>query len=304
MTVQDILVYLGDMKIIILGVASLIILLIGFWLFNSYIYNAKQPTWQAGDNASITGTVLFVDRNQIASDGPLVFTVEASDGSLEIVAVPSFGAPLCAAAIAIETAFAVEVGDEVLVRGTRMGDGSITPCDDPNHTVERLQATTVIPNTFTGVLSDDVSGMQMNYRDRGEGYYIVMVSDEAISGAVYAVHLYEHTSYLAFEAGEASEIPPRIMIETFAVTPGTDVQKWLQSEQYPGNVTLESESELLNYGDNEFAVSGRDGLYAAKVYAVIQGSYAHIITAEFIAEDDQLVKDVENMLATMTWTAR
>lgn len=122
------------MKNILLSISVLAIIgIIGFWLFNSYIYNEKQSDIQPGDDSTISGTVLAVDTEQAAVDGPVLITVEENDGDLVTVAVPTMGINLCEAADNIENVFNLRVGDTISVNGSYDTSGNVVPCESADH---------------------------------------------------------------------------------------------------------------------------------------------------------------------------
>ena len=80
-----------------------------------------------------SGVVLSVDREAIAYDGPAYVTIDATDGSRVVVAVPSMGLNLCAAHEAILDVYTLTPGVKVEVRGALGEDGYVTPCQSAEH---------------------------------------------------------------------------------------------------------------------------------------------------------------------------
>ncbi len=87
-------------------------------------------------SVTVAGAVEEVDTSQISVDGPYIISVETNDGTTEILEVPSMGSQLCAARTTIGSAFELEAGQEVSVRGARNSDGAIVPCDSVDHYVQ------------------------------------------------------------------------------------------------------------------------------------------------------------------------
>lgn len=85
--------------------------------------------------AMVSGTVVEVDKDQIAFDGPYRFVVESANGTRSTVAVPSMGLQLCAAykANALLDVNTIKVGDTIEVAGSLSEDGSIVPCESETH---------------------------------------------------------------------------------------------------------------------------------------------------------------------------
>lgn len=77
---------------------------------------------------TFTGEVIAIDMSQTSIDGPVILTLEASDGTLTNVAIPTEGFENCPAAPNIANVYALADGDIVEVRGERSTSGSIAPC--------------------------------------------------------------------------------------------------------------------------------------------------------------------------------
>lgn len=121
------------MKKIVVVAGALIVLLVGFFVFNSYIYNAKQAEFIPGETVVREGQALAVDTGAAAVDGPVLITLESDDGELSTIAVPSMGLPLCDAADSIADVYMIEAGARIEVRGIVDGNGSIVPCESSDH---------------------------------------------------------------------------------------------------------------------------------------------------------------------------
>ncbi len=137
-----------NQKIIYLLVVALV-LVGGFFLFNSYIYQEKQAGFVAGETVERSGRVLAVDTNQVAFDGPALIILEGDGGKLSTIAIPSMGLPLCPAyqSNKIGDVYLLKSGDIIEVRGVVGEDGSIVPCDSPYH---YLQTKGVVVENFEG----------------------------------------------------------------------------------------------------------------------------------------------------------
>lgn len=85
--------------------------------------------------AVVRGTVVEVDKDQIAVDEPYRFVVESADGTRSIIAVPSMGLQLCAAYTAgtLKDVNTISVGNEIEVAGSVGEGGVIIPCDSKAH---------------------------------------------------------------------------------------------------------------------------------------------------------------------------
>lgn len=125
--------------LIVLGVIILII--IGYFLF------ASEPTPEVNleeeeqveeveevqQSQTVEGTVISINRDQVAADGPTVLIVEEDSGDTATITVPSMGLPFCVAQENIADVFALEEGQRVEVRGNVDSEGAITPCESEDH---------------------------------------------------------------------------------------------------------------------------------------------------------------------------
>lgn len=136
-------------KTVIYIVLAVVILIGGYFLFNSYIYREKQADYVAGQTVERSGRVLSVDTDQVAFDGPALVTLEGDEGELSTIALPSMGLPLCLAFQNnnIGDVYLLKSGDMIEVRGTVGEDGSIVPCESGEHYL-RMQG--IVVNNFEG----------------------------------------------------------------------------------------------------------------------------------------------------------
>ena len=81
------------------------------------------------------GKILTIDTEKAAVDGPVLITIESQDGKRDVIAVPSFGLPICAGYKAgrITNVYALKIGDEIEVSGSVGEEGVIIPCESSSH---------------------------------------------------------------------------------------------------------------------------------------------------------------------------
>lgn len=98
---------------------------------------SSETTGEVGDTDSqdraVSGTVVSVNLDAIAADGPAVVMIRTQAGVEEEVHVPSFGINLCAASANIADVYALKAGDRVEVNGTVSEEGAIVPCQSAEH---------------------------------------------------------------------------------------------------------------------------------------------------------------------------
>ncbi len=137
------------MKKILTILAVLVLVVLGFYALNTYIYNEKQADFVVGETVSKSGKVLSVDTTQIAFDGPYLLTLESEGGELSTIALPSMRLPMCEAykAKKIGDINLIKVGEMIDVRGEVSEDGSIVPCSSSEH---YLTTTPIVVDDFEG----------------------------------------------------------------------------------------------------------------------------------------------------------
>lgn len=95
-----------------------------------------QPEPDPSTDATATaasGTVVSVNLEQIAFDGPAIIMIETETGAQQEIQVSSFGLLLCPAQESIADVYTLQSGDEVEVRGAVSAEGAIVPCESEDH---------------------------------------------------------------------------------------------------------------------------------------------------------------------------
>lgn len=85
-----------------------------------------------GETVFLEGTVMSINTDDVALDGPSLITVNTTEGE-RVVAVPSMGINLCAAKDDIADVFTISLGDTVSVSGEPDEEGRVVPCVDASH---------------------------------------------------------------------------------------------------------------------------------------------------------------------------
>ncbi len=114
---------------------AIVVLIALFLLIDRFTYRGSQNNLKIGETVCLAGEVIAIDTDQIAFDGPYLFTLESSEGELTTVAIPSMGLPMCEAYKAknIGDVSLIKVGTEMEVMGVVGDDGSVVPCESPEH---------------------------------------------------------------------------------------------------------------------------------------------------------------------------
>jgi heat shock protein HslJ len=136
-------------KTLLISIVALLVLGGLFFALNSYIYKEKQGEVVVGKTVATVGTIVAVNKDQAAFDGPILITLQPKEGGPVMIAVPTMGLPLCPAYQAknIVDVYLLKSGDEIKVRGIVGEDGSIVPCEAADH---YLGSTPVVVDNFEG----------------------------------------------------------------------------------------------------------------------------------------------------------
>lgn len=133
-------------KRIVYFIVGIAVLVGGFFLLNNYIYTEKQgEELDAPNDTPITmseeGTIVSINTDQAAFDGPFLITIKTKTGATSVIALPSMGLPLCPAyqkGSILDIAL-MKVGDRILVRGASSVPGSVIPCESEDHYIRIAQ---------------------------------------------------------------------------------------------------------------------------------------------------------------------
>lgn len=124
----------------IIAIIVLIALAVGgYFLVTRYAPEAEVAGNQegaetaTGEDRALAGPIMEIDSRGIAADGPYLITILTSSNEEATIAIPSMGLPLCAAQGTIADPVSISVGETIEVRGTVEEDGTIVPCESPDH---------------------------------------------------------------------------------------------------------------------------------------------------------------------------
>ena len=127
-------------------IAVVILVLVGaglYYLLTNYTPNPETlselnqevltPEEGVMAEGEVRGTILAVDTEQAAVDGPVLILLQQESGEPAVVAVPSMGLPTCAARANMADAFTLTTGQMIEVKGSVGADGMIVPCESADH---------------------------------------------------------------------------------------------------------------------------------------------------------------------------
>ncbi|HYF29043.1 MAG TPA: hypothetical protein VEA36_01595 [Candidatus Paceibacterota bacterium] len=132
-------------------IAVVILTLVGAGLY--YVLTQYQPNPESASDrqmpgtgslfstdGEVTGTIVLINTEHAAVDGPYVITVRQAGGESAIIAVPSMGLPTCAAREKIADVYALQPGQVVSARGTVGEGGIIIPCESSEHFLSLVES--------------------------------------------------------------------------------------------------------------------------------------------------------------------
>ncbi len=279
----------------ILGYAVLIcfVLVALFFILNAYIYHEKQgdDTEHQGDVETVTleGTVTAVNLDEMMVDGPGRITFKTPVGESFEVALPSMGRLLCAAVDTVASPGNVAIGDIVSVRGNKMEDGKIVPCDDVSHYFR-----------VEGQIQNAEIGIEFPFRKGPNGYVVTTEEAEMNTSPDFVLGYQFMLESDVLEMSNTTtprEGPPVIALRVYKNSAKLWPAVWVT--RHP----LESNIELAMTDPVETAVGGAkaikytvDGLYATNTYVVTNGDFVFIFTGSYIDDSSPMKADLETMI--------
>lgn len=282
------------MKHILLVAGLVVVLVSGSYILYTQLGVSEAEDVDTTDDAARTasGVVTAIDTEAVMLDGPVRITIATSDGA-EVIAVPSMGLPLCAAAAHIADAFAVAVGDQITVTGSVNESYEIVPCESMEHQLE-----------ITSAFVDEQVGYQFNYHKGPDGYVVVPVEQSPSSAAYVAgVTVYPRTAYEEFmRSDDAREGPLAVSVMVYTNTENESAAVW--ALRHP----QESNSELAQDEVREAVVGGAnavayriDGLYPADTYVVAHGGYVYVFSGMYDSADAPIRTEFQFILDTIAF---
>lgn len=239
------------------------------------------------------GVVREVNLDQVAFDGPALITIQTEKDGERVIAVPSMGLPLCAAFSHIADPFALEVGDNVEVKGAEDEEGRIVPCESAEH---YLRA--------EGVVRDTTIGYRFTYPKGPSGYVLVSDTETTHADFVSGVILFDRAEYEEFlRATDAREGPPAMHVRVYENTQNLDAPVWTDRNQNESNVHLafgEPEETTLA-GANAVRYTA-DGLFPTDTYVVASHGYIFVLMGSYFDRESALYKDFQDLVRSFTFT--
>ncbi len=121
------------MKHVTIVVIIAVILVGGFYTFNSYIYNEKQADITVVSDSTDRGEILAIDLAPLAYDGSAIITIKNDEGIPKNIAIPARGFSMCPGFKNVADISSLKVGNKIEVRGEVDSEGVIVPCVSEAH---------------------------------------------------------------------------------------------------------------------------------------------------------------------------
>ena len=246
----------------------------------------SEPEARSSQVMEVHGVATKVDTQAVMLDGPSIITLETSNGPV-VIEVPSMGLPLCAAAASIADPFIVDQGDQVRVRGARVAQGRLLPCEDAMHYLE-----------VTG-FAGDAYGIRIPYRKGPDGYVALEQADG--NGARRSMHLVlrsEHERWVAdVQAGVVREAPPAIQLQVLDNPRRMWSGQWAEAHPEISGVdrAITPAEDVVVGGANAVRLVA-DGLYPEVVYVVAHGQSMYLLSGARPSPESTIYRDFEAMV--------
>lgn len=287
-----------NMRSIIVLIAAAAVILIGFFLFNHYIYTENQSGSEAPVvpvEVVLEGTVRSVDLDAMAADGPGKITFTVAGGETYTVAVPSMGLPLCAAPDAIASVSDIRVGDTVRVAGELNEAGEIVPCASESHylAAERRYV-------------DSTANFSFTYRVGPNGFTLVQdvpSTDSVLGDATSGVMLMETSDAVSMGDRESSEGPPTINVRVYDNADLLTPMAWAEEHQFESNLAIAAndpvETTLADAPAVRYMV---DGLYLTDTIIATANEQLFVLTGSRLDEYSPLISAFEMLVETFSFS--
>lgn len=276
--------------IIVLLVALAIV---GYLAFNQSDAPLSQEESAVTKGAGLfKGTVVAVDLDPVAYDGPALITLRNEEDESIVVAVPSMGLPLCASYENMASPFYIEAGDIVSVKGNVDPLGRIVPCEDSTHYL-----------TATKIIRDETFGYQFSYERNPVGYIAIDENESQDPDFLYGIILFDRNEYEAFQENtDAREGPPAIHVRVYSNSEKMSAFDWPQSNPLASNINLAlaEPSEATIDGANA-AYYVVDGLYPTETYVIAHGQYIYVLSGSYLEKDSNIYKGFQSIIDSFTF---
>lgn len=280
-----------------IGLVVLVLgLLLGsFWLVNTYIYNAKQaerPPLTMPRDTVAAGTVTAIDTSAAMLDGPILIEFQTAAGDTDEIALPSMGMALCDAQEYVANPYNVTIGDQIVVRGERDGEGRIVPCISEAHYVQ-----------VTATYSYEPIPLQVSYRVGPDGYMVterdvpLSTHSKFISGIELVARADAEDQLLS---DEPREYPPTFSLRVYNNPDALSLMDWIRTHapEVGADRLLNTPvtTEVAGLPARSYIA---DGLYAAQVYVIQHDEYIIAYTGQFIDEASARNADFEAFVLSL-----
>ena len=269
-----------------IGIVVLLVVLVGGYFLLTLTNPQELP-----QDKSVSGTVMNVNLDAIALDGPVLITLSTEAGE-EIIAVPSMGFPLCAAVERIGDVYTLAEGDQVAVTGRVDEEGRIVPCESESHEL-----------LISSTMKDAVLGFEFTYRKGPDGY-ITLEDTESIHPAyVTGITLFNKAEYELFaQATDAREGPPAIHVRVYENTEKLSSFVWPERNQQESNIALISGAvEERVVGGANAAHYPVDGLYPISTYVVANGDHVYVLMGAYLDQSSAIYRDFEALVQSFSF---
>lgn len=256
----------------------------------------NTPTaFEVGVELGTDGTVVAVDTSGIAADGPALINFKTDGNSVHMIAVPSMGLPLCAAARQVADASDIVPGDRVSVRGKTDEEGRIVPCESDTHQL-----------TVRGVYENEKTGLNFAYLKSPNGYLLQTEGDQFSNDPSFvagAVLMNKKEAEEMLLSDVPREFPPAIRLRVYDNPEKLSPLEWTKEKTVESNYEFAiAEPVEITVGKENAVGYTTNGLYMSDTYVVGYDDHILVITGEYIDTESAIFTDLEQLVDTITFT--
>lgn len=256
-----------------------------------YWFSAVPKPIENSLGKEVKGRAVAVDFGGVALDGPALVTIQTTSGN-EVIAIPSFGLPLCAAFENIASFSVIEVGDIVSVRGAVDESGRIVPCENETHYLE-----------VTGKVTNPAFGFEFTYPKGPDGYVILEDDESQDADFVSGTVLFNREEFEMFtESTDAREGPPAMHIRVYQNPNNLSAFVWPDRKPQESNINLAigepKEAVVAGANASHYVV---DGLYPTDTYVIASGGYVYVLMGSYLDDSSPMKKDFQSIVSSFTF---
>ncbi|MCA9361508.1 hypothetical protein KC845_03040 [Candidatus Kaiserbacteria bacterium] len=282
-------------KLIVFSLIFLLVVAAYFVFTHSLVQKAEAPMISEEvlpEDKLVEGVITEINLDQMAYDGPALYSVRTPQNELYTIAMPSMGRNLCQAKDHLPNGDEMEIGDFVEVFGQLNEGNQIIPCESNEHYL-----------TLVGGYSDAELGFFFIYPKAPAGYVLVDSTASSTTKALAQLSLFNRTEYQELQnSTEARDGITSISIFVYQNEQALSLEEWAKANSLESNIEFAIDEPIeAMVGGSKALKYVIDGLYQAEVYVVAQDDNIFVLSGSYVDEQSLILADYRKFLNTFTF---